>query len=76
MENKEEEIPLEEVELDIKLNLKTRNIQIRGVIKNEMLALYMLEKAKDMIKVLNMSQPSPIIRPKGGILSFVRGKKR
>jgi len=76
-EKKEEEgkVP-EEVEIGIKFNPKTGNIAIRGVIKNEIIALYMLEKAKDMVKALNMPRPSSIIKPKGSIMDFVRrGKK-
>lgn len=65
----------EEIEIAVRYNLKTGNIQIKGVIHNEIMALYMLEKAKDMVKGINRPQASSIVKPKG-IMNFVRrGKK-
>lgn len=70
-----EENSQKEIEIAVRYNLKTGNIQIEGIIKNEIMALYLLEKAKDMVKELNRPQPSQIVKPKGGIMDFVRGKK-
>ena len=71
---KENKLP-EELEIAIKFTVKTGNIQVKGVIHNEMLALYMLEKAKDLVKAINRPQPPLIQKPKGGLLNFVRGRK-
>ena len=53
-----------------------QGIGVKGIVKNEMAALYMLEKAKDLIKRINAPQISTAkIVPKGGILNFARRKR-
>jgi len=74
-EEKKEEAPKEEIEVAVRYNFKTGNIQIKGVINNEIMCLYLLEKAKDMVKSINKPKASPIAKPKGEIMNFVRGKK-
>ena len=47
-------------------------VKVDGPLKNEAMCFWMLEKAKDTIKMFNMQQPSKIIKPQGGIMNFVR----
>ncbi len=54
-------------------------IEVKGEIKdNEMLAIWLLEKVKDLIKVHTMQKlmkaQSKIIKPHG-IMNFIRNKK-
>lgn len=68
---------LQDVILEIRLKPDC-SFKINGaVIHNEPIALYMLEKAKDMIKaenlMLQMKAQSKIVKP--GIMDFVKGRR-
>lgn len=54
-------------------------IDLKGsVIENEMMAIFLLEKAKDMIKAHAMQKVvnQPKIAKPNGIINFVRGNNR
>ena len=49
------------------------NIKVGGIIMDERIAFFLLEKAKDVIKAYNLRQRQPnIVQPKGGIMNFAR----
>lgn len=74
---KEGEGMVQEKHEDIKLTitLDSSGIRVDGPINNEMLSLYLLSKATDIVKAHNIMKSAPIIeKPRGGILSFARNK--
>lgn len=67
-ENKEQAPP----ELVMQIRLNQDGFAVTGeVVKNEPMALYMLEKAKDTIKAYHLKQNAPVIQ-KGGVMGFAR----
>ena len=65
--------PQEQKQLELHILWKANGMAISGCVKNEMAALYMLEKGKDMIKQINRPQIAQAkIMPKKGIMDFVR----
>lgn len=75
MENIEKSEPQpKEVTLTIVLDEKGQ-VNVNGPLKNEAICIWLLEKAKDTIKAFNMQNPSKIVKPQGGIMNFVRGKR-
>jgi len=72
--------PAESIEISIKI-IEDGSLKIDGkVINNEPLALWMLDKAKDLIKGHNLNnflkEQSKVIKPKGGLMNFARGIRR
>jgi hypothetical protein len=61
----------------LSITLDGSGIKVDGPIRNEMLCVYLLDKAKDIVKISNMQQGSTTIhRPGHGIIDFIRrGKK-
>jgi len=53
-------------------------VEVNGILTEEMICFYMLEKAKDLIKANNlrlmMEQRNKIIPAKHGIIDFIRRK--
>jgi hypothetical protein len=59
--------------LVLQITLDENGFKVVGeVIKNEPMALYMLEKAKDTIRMYHVKQNTPVIQ-KGGMMNFARG---
>ena len=59
-------------DLVMQIRLTEQGFQVTGdVIKNEPMALYMIEKAKDTIKAFHIKQNTPVIQ-KGGVMGFAR----
>ena len=51
------------------------NVKVGGIIMDERIAFFLLEKAKDVIKAYNLRQRTPQIVPaKHGIMNFARRK--
>ena len=58
---------------------ETEQINVSGSIGDEMMAFYLLEKAKDVIKAFNIRrnmEANKIVPAKGGIMNFVKRMKR
>jgi len=55
--------------LVIKLDKKTQRVEIEGMIGNKALCFNVIAEA---IKTIANFDPSPIIKPQGGILGFAR----
>lgn len=67
---------LQDIKLIIVLQ-KDGNVYVEGPMKNEPLALWLLDKAKDIIKAFNIQQvinSQPRIEKPHGILNFARKK--
>lgn len=68
----EETKPEAPQELMIQIRFNQDGFAVTGeVIKNEPMALYLIEKAKDTIKAYHVKQNAPVIR-KGGVMNFAR----
>lgn len=68
-----EEIKNENKDIVLTIILNSNGVKVDGPIKNEPLALWMLDKAKDIIKIHNIQASEPVIhKPSHGILDFVR----
>jgi hypothetical protein len=68
-EEKKVEIPQS---LVLQITLDENGFKVVGeVVKNEPMALYMIEKAKDVIKAYHVKQNTPVIQ-KGGMMNFAR----
>lgn len=77
MEDKKEIVDNGKKEIQVIITMKeSGEISVEGIIANEPLAFWMLDKAKDIIKLYNIkqAQKQQIIQPKGGIMNFVRGR--
>ena len=71
----QEQLPPKENKLIITV-IQGVPINVTGPINDEPLALWMLDKAKDIIKAYNLQKIQPRITPaRGGIMNFIRGKK-
>lgn len=63
-----------EIKILITVN-KDGQINVEGCIQNEPLAFWLLDKAKDIIKVYNIKNNDQLITPaKGGIINFVKNR--
>jgi hypothetical protein len=62
----------EKKDIVLTITLNDEGIRVDGPIKNEPIALFMLEKAKDVIKAHNIMANQPKIQKPGGILNFAR----
>lgn len=63
-----------EIKILITVN-KDGQINVEGCIQNEPLAFWLLDKAKDIIKVYNIKNNDQLITPaKGGIMNFVKNR--
>lgn len=66
-----------EIKLVIEL-LPNGGVNVSGILRNEPMALWLLDKAKDVIKAFNIQEQlrnKPVIQKVGGIMDFVRGRK-
>ena len=75
-EIKPEETKSEPQTQEVKLTITYRidgNVGVEGPITNEPFALWLLDKAKDTIKMFNIQRTQPKITPaKGGLMNFAR----
>jgi len=63
-------------ELRLTIIWKENGMALEGCIKNEVASLYMLEKAKDLIKRINAPQiMTAKLHPKHNILNFMRKRR-
>ena len=65
----------EQKSIVLTITLDGNGINVSGPIKNEPIALWLLEKAKDIVKASNIQDQQPKIQPARGIMNFVRGKR-
>jgi hypothetical protein len=74
--NQATDVKSPEIYLHITLN-EAGAINVNGILRNEPLALWLLDKAKDIIKAVNIQvaqDARKIIPAKHGILDFMRRK--
>jgi hypothetical protein len=62
----------EKKDIILTITFNDEGIRVDGPIKNKPIVLFMLEKAKDVIKAHNILAAQPKIQKPGGILNFVR----
>ena len=58
------------------ITLNKNGVNVNGPIQNEPLVFWMLEKAKDVVKVFNIQANKPLIEKSHGIMGFVRNRLR
>ena len=58
------------------ITLNSDGVNVSGPIRNEPIALWMLEKAKDTIKAHNLLESQPKVQPAGGIMNFAKRFRR
>ena len=73
---KQEEPKPQPIFLNITIEAHTGKVNVEGCIRNEPLAFWLLDKAKDIIKVYNIQANQPAIQPAGGIMNFVKNRLR
>jgi len=70
----EDNTPKIDKDVVLTITLNKDGIGVIGPINNEPIALYLLEKAKDIVKAHNLMAGQPKIQPANGIMGFVRNR--
>lgn len=71
-----EEPKEEKKDILLTITLNNEGVKVDGPINNEPLSLWLLDKAKDIVKIHNIQQNTPKIEKPHGIMGFVRNFKR